>query len=120
MFLTVDEADYCLRTGCRLDKLLPDLNARLVAGEPMYLHCWGGRGRAGVVAACLLRYAYGLSAEEALERVGRAFSTRGDTGVLISPISDMILIFWQCAYRSNTAPATRITLSQYTPVKNLE
>lgn len=91
MFLNVDEADDCLLTGCRLDKLLPDLNARLVAGEPMYLHCWGGRGRAGVVAACLLRYAYGLSAEEALERVGRAFSTRGDTGVLISPINNMIL-----------------------------
>ena len=82
-FIAVEGAfSLLLYAGCRLDDLLPDLQARLAAGESVYLHCWGGRGRAGLVGACLLGRAYGLSAEEALERVGRAFSTRNDEGVL--------------------------------------
>ena len=48
------------------------------AGERLYVHCWGGRGRSGLAGACLLVRAYGVSAGDALERVQRAFSTRGD------------------------------------------
>ena len=66
---------------CRLLELLTDLEARLARGESVYVHCWGGRGRAGLVAACFLQHAYGISGEEALQRVGRAYDTRGDTGV---------------------------------------
>eukprot|EP00210_Caulerpa_lentillifera_P003291 g3142.t1 len=61
--------------GC----LLEDLNERLSSGEKMYIHCWGGRGRAGLVASCLLAKSFEISAEEALERIGRAFSTRKDS-----------------------------------------
>lgn len=50
-----------------------------IPGEKLYIHCWGGRGRAGTVGACLLGQAWGLSADEALERVQRAFATRQDT-----------------------------------------
>jgi len=59
---------------------LPDAGAVLV-------HCWGGRGRAGTVGACLLVAAYGLCADEALLRVQRAFDTRRDGGRL-SPETD--------------------------------
>ena len=45
----------------------------------MLIHCWGGRGRAGLVGACLLVRAYGISAEEALKRVQTSFDTRNDT-----------------------------------------
>lgn len=62
----------------RLEALLEDLTARLQRGERLYIHCWGGRGRAGTVGACLLARLYGVGAEEALARVDRAFSTRGD------------------------------------------
>eukprot|EP00889_Picochlorum_renovo_P003306 jgi/Picre1/30336/NNA_005700.t1 len=48
--------------------------------DVMYLHCWGGRGRAGTVGACVLGKMYGLSGEEALTRVQRAFDTRNDGG----------------------------------------
>jgi hypothetical protein len=57
-----------------------------VRGESVYVHCWGGRGRAGLVAACFLQHAYGVSGEEALQRVGRAYDTRGDTGVACSNV----------------------------------
>ena len=61
-----------------LGALLSDLQRRLEAGEKLYIHCWGGRGRAGTVGACLLGRAYGLRADEALARVQKAFDTRMD------------------------------------------
>lgn len=39
-----------------VDKVIEKLNA----GEKVYLHCWGGRGRAGMVGACVLAKVYGL------------------------------------------------------------
>lgn len=36
-----------------------DLEARIARGEKLYVHCWGGRGRAGTVGACLLASMYG-------------------------------------------------------------
>ncbi len=35
-----------------------DLEARIAKGEKLYVHCWGGRGRAGTVGACLLASMY--------------------------------------------------------------
>jgi len=52
------------------------MRAPPAAGEKLYIHCWGGRGRAGLVGACFLREAYGISADEALTRVQKAFDTR--------------------------------------------
>lgn len=57
-----------------------DLAARIQKGQVVYLHCWGGRGRAGTVGAAFLASLYGLSAEQALERVQKAFDTRNDGG----------------------------------------
>ncbi|KIY95054.1 MAP kinase phosphatase 6 [Monoraphidium neglectum] len=71
----------------QLSELVSDLQRRLAAGDKVYLHCWGGRGRAGTVGACLLAQMYGLSADEALERVQRAFDTRRDNERL-SPETD--------------------------------
>lgn len=44
------------------------------------MHCWGGRGRAGTIASCFLAACYGLSADEILARIQRAFDTRQDGG----------------------------------------
>ena len=44
------------------------------------MHCWGGRGRAGTIASCFLAACYGLSADEILDRIQRAFDTRQDGG----------------------------------------
>ncbi len=43
---------------CRLQQLVDDLQARVLAGEQLYIHCWGGRGRAGTVGSCLLAQMY--------------------------------------------------------------
>jgi len=36
----------------------------------VYLHCWGGRGRTGTVAGCLLSDLFGLAGEDALVTLG--------------------------------------------------
>lgn len=45
---------------------------RILAGEHLYIHCWGGHGRTGTLVAVLLSRLYGLSADAAL-RFTQAF-----------------------------------------------
>ncbi len=40
-----------------------------------YIHCWGGVGRTGTVAGCLLRELFGLNGEEALEALRKRWKT---------------------------------------------
>ncbi|KAL4423893.1 hypothetical protein ABPG75_001194 [Micractinium tetrahymenae] len=72
--------DLGLPDADRLRLLLADMAQRLDDGENLYVHCWGGRGRAGTVGACLLAQLYGMPADEALERIQRSFDTRKDGG----------------------------------------
>ena len=53
-----------------LGKCVDDLAARVKRGETLFVHCWGGKGRTGLVAACLLGSLYAsVGPEEALDRV---------------------------------------------------
>lgn len=55
-----------------LSKLIDHLGRRVREGEILYIHCLGGKGRSGLVSACLLGEMYGfhtIEAEEALKRV---------------------------------------------------
>jgi hypothetical protein len=77
-FLHCPIVDLGLPQEQQLIDLLNELTERLKKGEKLYMHCWGGRGRAGTVGAALLAKLYGIDADEALERVQRAFDTRKD------------------------------------------
>lgn len=57
-----------------VDALL--LFVSLHPGEPIYMHCVGGVGRAGTVAAVYLGKRHRLTAEEALRRVDEGFKSR--------------------------------------------
>jgi len=59
-----------------LTALVGELAARVQSGEVLYVHCMGGRGRSGVVAACVLAELYGIGAEEALQRVQFGYDSR--------------------------------------------
>jgi protein-tyrosine phosphatase len=48
--------------------LLEDLQARLVAGEHLLMHCAAGIGRTGTLAACIL-VQQGMTVDDALSRV---------------------------------------------------
>jgi len=60
-------------------------SSRGVGGGAVYIHCWGGRGRAGLVSACLLSLIYPeLSAEKCLDWVQRGYDSR-DGARFMSP-----------------------------------
>lgn len=42
----------------RLEEIVADMQRRVAAGEVLYAHCWGGRGRVGLVGACYLAATY--------------------------------------------------------------
>jgi hypothetical protein len=48
----------------------------LQSGEKIYLHCWGGHGRAGTVYCLVLQLAYGMTANEALDYCQRIHDCR--------------------------------------------
>ncbi|KNC48593.1 MAP kinase phosphatase 6 [Thecamonas trahens ATCC 50062] len=52
------------------------LHERVLAGDVLYIHCWGGHGRTGTIACILLALRYGLSAPQAEEWVQYAHDTR--------------------------------------------
>lgn len=60
--------------------LVEQLKGFLLDGQVVYMHCWGGRGRAGTIASCFLASCYKLSAEETADRIQLAFDTRNDGG----------------------------------------
>lgn len=54
-----------------------ELAERVRRGERLYIHCFAGRGRTGLVACCLLGVLYeGIDAKEALDRVGAYYRLR--------------------------------------------
>lgn len=70
--------DLGLPSEEQLCSLIDTMQLKIARGEKLYVHCWGGRGRAGTVGAALLMTMYGMNADEALARVQRAFDTRQD------------------------------------------
>ena len=69
-----------------LDGIVHNLKLRVENGDRLYIHCWGGRGRTGLVSACLLGALYGeIDAEQALARVQQAYSLRMPWREKISP-----------------------------------
>ncbi|MGA8163747.1 MAG: hypothetical protein WB791_01835 [Waddliaceae bacterium] len=89
-FLHFPIADFSIAED---EKLLSFLNDMLIPqieqGSllPLYIHCRGGNGRTGTVAALLLSYLYGLDGKEALEKVSRYHRLR-ETPVDTAPETD--------------------------------
>jgi hypothetical protein len=61
--------DRCVPSPTTMRKILDALGAALAAGETVYVHCWGGRGRTGTVTGCYLRRVLGLGGVETLARL---------------------------------------------------
>lgn len=67
------------------EALVLDLIEDIKAGRILYVHCWGGHGRAGVVVALLLAVLYGLPVNEALKRSQAYHDCRVETQNVKSP-----------------------------------
>jgi Inositol hexakisphosphate len=60
--------DAGVPTAEQMTKILAAIKSELDQGRAVYVHCWGGIGRTGTVAACWL-VEQGLAADDALARV---------------------------------------------------
>jgi protein-tyrosine phosphatase len=69
-----------------MNAILDEMERSIAAGRPVYVHCWGGRGRTGTVVGCFL-IRQGLTGEEGLKRLDEL--RQGATnGHLPSPKTD--------------------------------
>ena len=61
--------DQCVPTRELMRQILDAIDAQLEQGAPVYLHCWGGKGRTGTVVGCWLARHGLANGDEALRRV---------------------------------------------------
>ncbi|MEW5309729.1 MAG: hypothetical protein WDW38_001591 [Sanguina aurantia] len=71
-FLHLPIIDGNVTTDSALNRLAEDVMERVVRGEKLYIHCWGGHGRTGTLVAVMLGRLYGLPYTTAL-RYTQAF-----------------------------------------------
>jgi protein-tyrosine phosphatase len=72
-FPTVDGGTW---PQTELAKITDAVEQSLRGGHVIYLHCYGGHGRAGIVAAMTLNRVYGVGADDALAVVQRRHGAR--------------------------------------------
>jgi protein tyrosine phosphatase len=58
---------------------------RVLAGDKLYIHCWGGHGRTGTLVALMLSRLYNLSADQALKYTQVLHDCRRDHQRVASP-----------------------------------
>jgi protein-tyrosine phosphatase len=65
--------DFSVPTALELEAALDEIDAELAVGGLVYVHCWAGCGRTGVVVGSWL-VRHGMAPQEALARIAE---TRG-------------------------------------------
>lgn len=71
--LRIPIRDFSVPTAPELESALDEIDAELAAGGLVYVHCWAGCGRTGVVVGSWL-VRHGTSPQDALARIAQ---TRG-------------------------------------------
>lgn len=60
--------DVSIPTPKTMKAILDEIDRSISGNRPVYIHCWGGRGRTGTVVGCYL-VRHGLTGREALKRI---------------------------------------------------
>jgi protein-tyrosine phosphatase len=67
--------DFGIPTSDTMTAILDAIDKAIHNGRCVYVHCWGGVGRTGMVVGCYL-VRHGMPNEQALEKVNQLFKTR--------------------------------------------
>jgi hypothetical protein len=67
-FLRRPIPDAAVCSAEEMSEILDTLDSLLVQGRNLYLHCWAGNGRTGLVVGCWL-VRHGLDGEDALKKI---------------------------------------------------
>jgi hypothetical protein len=65
-FLHLPIIDGSVTTDSAMHRLAEDCCERVLQGEKMYIHCWGGHGRTGTLVATMLSRLYCFNFNQAL------------------------------------------------------
>lgn len=90
--------DCSIPTRERMIEILDVIDQSLEEGVPIYLHCWGGRGRTGTVVGCWLARHGIASGEEVLRKIAAIREGQDATANLPvpeTPHQRKMVITWQ-------------------------
>lgn len=68
-----------------VSKVVNQIVQHITRGDVVYVHCWGGHGRSGVICACVLMQLERISSEKALQQIKTCHNTRGYNSKRKSP-----------------------------------
>lgn len=68
--------DGSISSDQAMSDLADDCCQRVLSGERLYIHCWGGHGRTGTLVAIMLARLYGLTGLEALHYTQKMHDVR--------------------------------------------
>lgn len=57
-FIHFPIVDLSVPSTSALEDLIEQLDQQVRSGHGVYVHCWGGRGRSGIIGACLISKLY--------------------------------------------------------------
>lgn len=61
--------DYGITNQANIKKILDEIDENIALGKRVYVHCWGGIGRTGMIVGCyLIRHGYANS-EDVLDKI---------------------------------------------------
>lgn len=87
-FLHYPIEDLSVPDSKPIQLLLTQLLEAMDNGKVIYLHCWGGRGRAGLVGACLVSLLFPeLDAKAVLDLVQSGYDSRAGASKMPLPLS---------------------------------
>lgn len=72
-------------TPLEMKQTLRTIRSTRQRGKVLYIHCWGGKGRTGTVAGCLLSELFGHSGDEALDALGERWQACAKAAYAQSP-----------------------------------
>ncbi len=61
--------DCDIPTGINMNRILNQIDASIQARKPVYVHCWGGRGRTGTVVGCWMVRHRLVDSSDAVDRI---------------------------------------------------
>ena len=85
-YLRISIPDVSVPSAETMQSILDAIDAAINRGQPVYVHCWGGRGRTGTVVGCYLVRHEIETGEGALAAINRL--RRDDPGGKQSPETD--------------------------------
>jgi protein-tyrosine phosphatase len=61
--------DCDIPTGINMNRIFNQIDENIQAGKPVFIHCWGGRGRTGTVVGCWMVSHGMVYGREAVDRI---------------------------------------------------